>query len=189
MFVIQGIFTDYKQPFAITYLGASLMVVYLPIAFIKDLICSSMRKRSSKSGKIRNADIDNTFSDGLDSQNLHEKQKILEMEMQGSLTRRDNEADLAAEEERSLIAKHKGGMEMLKQDKELTTKQIALYGFYIAPVWFMTEVRYFIAALLLTCWYWYFYSLLANALTFPKIILKNKVWKFNLLSTHVFEMD
>ncbi|XXG71187.1 hypothetical protein AAC387_Pa07g0498 [Persea americana] len=137
--VTQGIFTDYKQPFAITYLGASLMVVYLPIAFIKDLICSSMRKRSSKSGKIRNADIDNTFSDGLDSQNLHEKQKILEMEMQGSLTRKDNEADLAAEEERSLIAKHKGGMEMLKQDKELTTKQIALYGFYIAPVWFMTE--------------------------------------------------
>ncbi|GMP89617.1 hypothetical protein CsSME_00041109 [Camellia sinensis var. sinensis] len=39
-----GIFTDYKQPFAVTYLGVSLMVVYLLIAFIKDWICSIIRK-------------------------------------------------------------------------------------------------------------------------------------------------
>ncbi|GMP89616.1 hypothetical protein CsSME_00041109 [Camellia sinensis var. sinensis] len=42
--VTQGIFTDYKQPFAVTYLGVSLMVVYLLIAFIKDWICSIIRK-------------------------------------------------------------------------------------------------------------------------------------------------
>ncbi|KAF2313041.1 hypothetical protein GH714_008866 [Hevea brasiliensis] len=38
--VTQNIFEKYKQPFALTYLGVSLMVVYLPIAFIKDWFCS-----------------------------------------------------------------------------------------------------------------------------------------------------
>ncbi|KAK1300103.1 hypothetical protein QJS10_CPB13g00321 [Acorus calamus] len=49
--VTQGIFADYKQPFAVTYLGASLMVIYLPIAFIKDWICGILRNRSSKKSK------------------------------------------------------------------------------------------------------------------------------------------
>ncbi|OMO90780.1 Carbohydrate-binding-like protein [Corchorus olitorius] len=39
--VTQDIFTDYKQPFAVTYLGASLMVIYLPIAWLKDWYLSN----------------------------------------------------------------------------------------------------------------------------------------------------
>lgn len=38
--VTQRIFEMYKQPFAITYLGVSLMVVYLPIALVRDWFCS-----------------------------------------------------------------------------------------------------------------------------------------------------
>ncbi|KAK4401289.1 putative transporter [Sesamum angolense] len=49
--VTQGIFTDYKQPFAVTYLGASLMVIYLPIAFFKDWICNFLKRRSRESGQ------------------------------------------------------------------------------------------------------------------------------------------
>jgi len=37
---LQNIYEKYKQPFALTYLGASLMVVFLPIAFMKDWFCS-----------------------------------------------------------------------------------------------------------------------------------------------------
>ncbi|EEF46931.1 uncharacterized transporter C405.03c [Ricinus communis] len=133
--VTQGIFTDYKQPFAVTYLGASLMVVYLPIAFLKDWICKILKHRSSKSGK--DAGSLNECSDGLNSPL---SQKIFEMELQGTLTRKDSEADLSSEAEgKPLVPRHKDDLNVLKHDKELTTREIATYGFYIAPIWFVTE--------------------------------------------------
>ncbi|XP_031279606.1 uncharacterized vacuolar membrane protein YML018C-like isoform X1 [Pistacia vera] len=128
--VTQGIFTDYKQPFAVTYLGASLMVVYLPIAFIKDWLCNFLKRRSSKSGK--DAESLNGSSAALDSPLGH---KIFEMELQGTYTRKDSEVDLSSHEEGlPLVSK-------LKDDshKELTTKEVAKFGFYIAPIWFLTE--------------------------------------------------
>lgn len=137
--VTQGIFTDYKQPFAVTYLGASLMVVYLPIAFIKDWLCDYLRRRSSKSGK--NAENMNESTIGLDSPLKYiGVQKLFETELQGVLTRKDSEADLSAQEEDCLLViKHKDDADILKQDRELTTREIASYGFYIAPIWFITE--------------------------------------------------
>ncbi|ONI34459.1 hypothetical protein PRUPE_1G483500 [Prunus persica] len=89
--VTQDIFTDYKQPFAVTYLGASLMVVYIPIAFIKDWLCNLLKRRSSKSEAI------------------------------------------------PLVSKYKDDLTVPKHDKEVTARQIATYGFYIAPLWFFTE--------------------------------------------------
>ncbi|XP_023524250.1 uncharacterized vacuolar membrane protein YML018C-like [Cucurbita pepo subsp. pepo] len=116
--VTQDIFTAYKQPFAITYLGASLMVVYLPIAFLKDWFCSLVRTHSSKSGAETNLDV----------------------ELQGSFTRKDSDADFSAHSEGSpLVSKNKDDPCILKQEKELTNKEIAAYGFYIAPIWFVTE--------------------------------------------------
>ncbi|XP_065850631.1 uncharacterized vacuolar membrane protein YML018C [Euphorbia lathyris] len=131
--VTQDIFTDYKQPFAVTYLGASLMVVYLPIAFLKDWICKILKRRSSKSGKA--SGTINESSDGLSS-----PLKIFEMELQGTLTRKDSEADFSAQEEgKPLVSRFKDDSNVLKHDKELTTREIATYGFYIAPIWFVTE--------------------------------------------------
>ncbi|XP_022981813.1 uncharacterized vacuolar membrane protein YML018C-like [Cucurbita maxima] len=116
--VTQDIFTAYKQPFAITYLGASLMVVYLPIAFLKDWFCSLVRSHSSKSGAETNLDV----------------------ELQGSFTRKDSDADFSAHSEGSpLVSRNKDAPCILKQEKELTNKEIAAYGFYIAPIWFVTE--------------------------------------------------
>ncbi|XP_068642540.1 uncharacterized transporter C405.03c-like [Aristolochia californica] len=134
--VTQGIFTDYRQPFAVTYLGASLMVVYLPIAFIKDWLCRLLRKRSSKGGK--KAETGDKTSSGLNSPiKLNGMQIVLEMEMHASLNRKDSESDLSAQEEASsFISKD---VDMMKQNKELSTGEIAKYGFYIAPIWFITE--------------------------------------------------
>ncbi|XP_071723950.1 uncharacterized vacuolar membrane protein YML018C-like [Rutidosis leptorrhynchoides] len=39
--ITQRIFESYKQPFALTYLGVSMMVVYLPVAFFKDCVSGS----------------------------------------------------------------------------------------------------------------------------------------------------
>ncbi|KAE8687462.1 hypothetical protein F3Y22_tig00111014pilonHSYRG00007 [Hibiscus syriacus] len=88
--VTQDIFTDYKQPFAVTYLGASLMVIYLPVAFIKDWVCNILRRRSSKTVKDIES-LDETSTE-LNSPLRH---KIYEMELQGTLVRKDSDADLS----------------------------------------------------------------------------------------------
>lgn len=137
--VTQDIFTDYKQPFAVTYLGASLMVVYLPIAFLKDWFLNFLKRRSSKSSK--NAESMSEFSAGFSSTiKYNGGQKNYELELPGALTRKDSEADLSPDAEgRPLVAKHKDDAHILKQDRELTTREVAIYGFYIAPIWFITE--------------------------------------------------
>ncbi|XP_021887755.1 uncharacterized vacuolar membrane protein YML018C [Carica papaya] len=62
------------------------------------------------------------------------------MEMHGTLTRKDSETDLSPDcEARPLVSKHKDDSHMLKQIKEVTTKEIATFGFYLAPIWFVTE--------------------------------------------------
>lgn len=119
--VTQGIFTDYKQPFAVTYLGASLMVVYLPIAFIKDCIYSYLKRRASRSSK------------SISTENG--AMKMFEIEIQGSINRKDSEGDISAQEEEMLLVP----ADTAKQNKELTTREVATYGFYIAPIWFVTE--------------------------------------------------
>ncbi|KAL8090037.1 putative transporter C405.03c [Apium graveolens] len=119
--VTQGIFTDYKQPFAVTYLGASLMVVYLPIAFLKDCIYSYLKKRTSRSSKSIS-----TENGAI---------KMFEIEIQGSINRKDSEGDISAQEEEMLLVP----ADTVKQNKELTTREVATYGFYIAPIWFVTE--------------------------------------------------
>ncbi|EXB80730.1 putative vacuolar membrane protein [Morus notabilis] len=132
--VTQGIFTDYKQPFAVTYLGASLMVVYLPIAFIKDWLCNFIKRRSLKGAK--SVESLNEFSGGFGSP----LKKDYELELQGTLTRKDSEANLSPHAEgRPLVPRHKDDLYGLKQVKHLTTREVATYGFYIAPIWFITE--------------------------------------------------
>ncbi|XWS70458.1 hypothetical protein CRYUN_Cryun03dG0050000 [Craigia yunnanensis] len=133
--VTQDIFTDYKQPFAVTYLGASLLVIYLPIAFIKDWLCNLLRRRSSKTVK----DIESVDESSVEL-NSPLRHKTYEMELQGTLTRKDSGADLSPHTEgKPLVPKNKDEVHFLKQDKELTTREIATFGFYIAPIWFVTE--------------------------------------------------
>ncbi|XP_010907011.1 uncharacterized transporter C405.03c [Elaeis guineensis] len=140
--VTQGIFTDYKQPFAVTYLGASLMVVYLPIAFIKDWLCNFFKRHSSKRGRI--SEIIIKSPSGLDSSlKISGMQKILEMESQAPLTKKDSELELSAQqEEKPLIVKLdevEVEVEVLKENRTLTTREIAVYACYLAPLWFVTE--------------------------------------------------
>ncbi|KAL8216338.1 hypothetical protein R6Q57_023175 [Mikania cordata] len=128
--VTQGIFTDYKQPFAVTYLGASLMVIYLPIAFIKDWIYKLIKKGKNQS------------SVGLDS---HLKyiggSTMFEMEVEvSSISRKGSDQDISYQEEGNpLVPKIKSDNLSLKHETKVTTREVATYGFYIAPIWFVTE--------------------------------------------------
>ena len=135
---MQDIFIVYKQPFAVTYLGASLMVVYLPIAFIKDWFYKLFKHRSSKTAKI--VKVGEEFS--IRSTSPHKGnggQKNSEVEL-ASVTRKDSDADLSLHEEAVPLVTKYNDANATKADKELTTREIATYGFYIAPIWFITEV-------------------------------------------------
>nr|XP_043607481.1 uncharacterized transporter C405.03c [Erigeron canadensis] len=128
--VTQGIFTDYKQPFAVTYLGASLMVIYLPIAFIKDWIYRLIKKRKSQ------------LSAGLNSPLKYiGGSTMFEMQVEGSaISRKASDHDITDQEEGNpLVPKIKGDSLPLKHETEITTREVATYGFYIAPIWFVTE--------------------------------------------------
>ncbi|KAK6912592.1 EamA domain, partial [Dillenia turbinata] len=137
--VTQGIFEGYKQPFAVTYLGASLMVVYLPLAFLKDWICNFLKRKSSKTGK--SVESLKESSAGLGSPVKYiGGQKIIEVELPVSFSRKDSEEEFSIQEEgKPFIPKGKDVSDTQKQERELTTKEVAKYGFYIAPIWFITE--------------------------------------------------
>ncbi|KAL2318060.1 hypothetical protein Fmac_031936 [Flemingia macrophylla] len=135
--VTQDIFIVYKQPFAVTYLGASLMVVYLPIAFIKDFLYKLLKHSSSKKN-AKDEDKSSIMSSSPFKGNEVQKQKNTEVELD-SVIRKDSDPDLSTHEEgKPLVAKYNDA-NVIKAEKELTTREIATYGFYIAPIWFITE--------------------------------------------------
>ncbi|MED6208035.1 hypothetical protein PIB30_041293 [Stylosanthes scabra] len=135
--VTQDIFTDYKQPFAVTYLGASLMVVYLPVSFIKDWLCNLLKRRSSKGGRNEVTDSDG-FSGNSSPLKANGVQKNFELEL-GNVGRKDSDLDLSSlSETKPLVARY-NDPNVLKVERPVTAKEVARYGFCIAPIWFMTE--------------------------------------------------
>lgn len=138
---MQDIYNAYRQPFAVTYLGASLMVVYLPIAFIKDWFYRKMKNCSSRSGKL--AETVRDSADILDSPLKYVEQKISAMELEGNLVKKNSELNLSLEDEKPLL--DEGSR---KQDRELTKWEIVRYGLYLAPLWFSVEVTEFLLVFL-----------------------------------------
>uniref|UniRef100_A0A0D9WAA9 Uncharacterized protein n=1 Tax=Leersia perrieri TaxID=77586 RepID=A0A0D9WAA9_9ORYZ len=135
--VTQGIFTKYKQPFAITYLGASLMIIYIPLSFLKDIICNLLRRYSSSSraSKVMNK---SSFGGSAPLKN-GEFQKMLEMESQKTLVINYTDVDIPVIEEAKPLICGINECDDVFKEQELSTKQIAMYGLYLCPIWFVTE--------------------------------------------------
>lgn len=112
------------------------MVIYLPIACIKDCLYNILKRRSRKNGQGEGA------CPGLGSPLEYiGGQKIFEVEIQGSLKSKDSELDLVKHEEtKPLVSPQGGDARNIKLGKQVTTKEIAMYGFCLAPLWFITEV-------------------------------------------------
>jgi solute carrier family 35 protein F5 len=128
--VTQGIFTDYKQPFAVTYLGASLMVIYLPLALLKDWIYDNVMKKKTKSTTVISEIITKPA-----------QKVILEMESLSPLSRKDSGVDISSQTDEESIAliTYTTGSEFSKEKLAVPTMEIVKYGFYLAPIWFVTE--------------------------------------------------
>uniref|UniRef100_A0A7N0TA06 EamA domain-containing protein n=1 Tax=Kalanchoe fedtschenkoi TaxID=63787 RepID=A0A7N0TA06_KALFE len=121
--ITQRIFTEYRQPFALTYLGVSLMAIYLPIAALKDLVCGLQDRLCDKSDRSTL-----TFPTELDIPLVVNESQL----HRGEVTN----LDLSDREEGwPLTFKHEDGRER----SELSTWQIVKCSLYLAPIWFVTE--------------------------------------------------
>ncbi|KAF5936358.1 hypothetical protein HYC85_027487 [Camellia sinensis] len=135
--VTQRIFKEYTQPFALTYLGASLMVIYLPIAIFKDWICSLLDKNLLNI--LYNDSPFLSSSIGLNMPlRINDMHYIPEDDVKKfQITDVDFNQ---AEEGRSLTYKNKENeTQMLTESSELSSWDIAKCSFYLAPIWFVTE--------------------------------------------------
>ncbi|XP_030530584.2 uncharacterized vacuolar membrane protein YML018C-like [Rhodamnia argentea] len=144
--VTQGVFKDYKQPFAVTYLGTSLLAFYLPIAFFKDWLLKSLKSRTSESGD--SAETVDAICAAPDSPGKNNgKQSNMEMENQGNLTVVDStgkELHLL-EEGKAFVLEAEDG-DIAKQEEKMNSKQILKVACTLAPIWFVSE--YFMNAAL-----------------------------------------
>ncbi|KAF9614350.1 hypothetical protein IFM89_018103 [Coptis chinensis] len=131
--VTQRIFVEYKQPFALTYLGVSLLVIYLPIAFLKDWIYSLVATCLFKNVACEKSDL--SFL-GLDTP--FRVNPSLETELRSCLI---SDLDLSRKEEgQPLLDKScKNEDDLLEKNSGLCSWDIAKRSFCIAPVWFTTE--------------------------------------------------
>ncbi|KAL3744399.1 hypothetical protein ACJRO7_013640 [Eucalyptus globulus] len=144
--VTQGVFEDYDQPFAVTYLGISLLAFYLPIAFFKDWLLKSLRSRTSESGD--SAETVDAISVGPDSPGKNNgKQSNIEMQNQEKSTVGDStgkELHLL-EEGKAFVLEEKDDV-IVEQEEKLNGKQILKVACILAPIWFASE--YFMNAAL-----------------------------------------
>lgn len=123
LFSMQRIFREYKQPFSLTYLGLSLMVVYLPIAALKDRICSSLGTSTALHIRLR----------------INELHHSAETDITSSLI---TDTDLSNREEGRPVMDKNGVDEphFLAKSNQLRPWEIAKCGLILTPAWFVTEV-------------------------------------------------
>lgn len=135
--ITQKIFREYRQPFALTYLGVSLMVIYLPIALLRDCFCSFLDKNMFKNlfGNLSLTSTSNALHIPL---RINELNNSLETDLRSSLI---SGKDLSEREEGwPLIAKSDEDEPcVLEQRSELNSWAIAKCSLYLTPIWFITE--------------------------------------------------
>ncbi|KAG6608315.1 hypothetical protein SDJN03_01657, partial [Cucurbita argyrosperma subsp. sororia] len=127
--ITQRIFTEYKQPFALSYLGVSLMVVYLPVAVVKDLVYSLLNpdllNDHENDGSVPSSSIG--LGVPLKFNEIHYN---FDEDLKSCLT---SDKDLSEEEEGQLL------MSNFESHHKVSTREIIERSLYLTPIWFTTE--------------------------------------------------
>ncbi|OIT32868.1 PREDICTED: uncharacterized transporter C405.03c-like [Nicotiana attenuata] len=135
--VTQKIFVEYKHPFAVTYLGISLMAIFLPIAVCKDWLCSLLEKSSLK--KLYNKNLI------LDSSVLDVPLKLNDMHNHPEGALKDYftaDMDYSSPEEALALVdiNHKDEFHFLEEEgHDRNSWDLVKCSLYLAPLWFATE--------------------------------------------------
>ncbi|MBA0611722.1 hypothetical protein Godav_012384, partial [Gossypium davidsonii] len=107
-----GIFEDYKHPFVVSYIGTSLLTLYLPLAFFKDFLLKLLRGLQGP----QNPSVQHDDKHRINLKTLP-----------------DHVIKLGTKEEGNDV------MESQKNDGMLGAMQVVAFGFCMAPIWFATE--------------------------------------------------
>ncbi|XP_057722742.1 uncharacterized vacuolar membrane protein YML018C-like [Arachis stenosperma] len=128
--ITQRIFRVYKQPFALTYIGVSMMVVYLPISVLKDWIYNSMKNLY----RNLHRDYNNVPF------RMHEIQQQPQTDLKSSLI---TDKHIKEAEEGVVLVKKEGHDESHQLvDAECYGNgswEIAKCCLYLTPIWFAAE--------------------------------------------------
>lgn len=130
--VTQSIFTAYKHPFVLTYIGASLMVVYLPIAVVKDWIYLYVKSRCNSRDKARDISLEIAYvkSTGIPGSPL---------KANGVLKGSDPDLQHLILETGEVDTVDESGGDIIENPGSFTSWDLAKNSFYLAPLWFLTE--------------------------------------------------
>ncbi|CAK9329659.1 unnamed protein product [Citrullus colocynthis] len=150
--IIQGIFVDYEHPFVVTYVGTSMLVAYLSIAFIRECIGKMVRShfRNENSGEVAELQAplllaieERTNQSSIGDDNNNNNNIISEVENS------DVQCMVNIIQSEALRVNRNGGYECEAKNLEMTilkteeakfsTKQIAILALAIGPIWFASE--------------------------------------------------
>ncbi|KAL0323971.1 UNVERIFIED_CONTAM: putative vacuolar membrane protein [Sesamum calycinum] len=135
--VTQKIFTEYRQPFALTYLWISLMVVYLPIALCRDLIYNLLDRKWIE--KIYGKKSISNSLVGLDFPlKVSEKQDDPEVALK-SYFMTDMSLGETEVGQPLLFKNQEDEFQRLEETHELSSWEVIKCSLYLAPIWFITE--------------------------------------------------
>lgn len=135
--VTQSIFEAYNHPFILTFLGVSLMVVYLPLAFVKDWIylygkrCYPSKHTASIEIVSMKSDIGHPHSP-LKGNGLL---KDSDPDLQGLLSTTEESFSL----EEGTTIELDNSIKFLDNSSEPTSWEIAKKSLSITPLWLLTE--------------------------------------------------
>lgn len=135
--VTQKIFTEYRQPFALTYLWISLMVVFLPISMFRDFVCKYLDRKW-----IKDTYGNNSLSNSLAGIDISLKGSGSQDDLEGALNSYLM-ADMSLGEQEVgqplLLKNQEDEFYKLEEKHERSLREIILCSLYLAPIWFITE--------------------------------------------------
>ncbi|KAJ8768149.1 hypothetical protein K2173_021089 [Erythroxylum novogranatense] len=130
--VTQGLFTDYEHPFMMAYVGTSLLVIYLPIGFIKDWWLRSVRNNGDNEEETSDKSGDDNLEHNSVSANL-------DIEQRGTVAKDSSMVVGVTENENPAMSENNEDTNSKKISSYQETKRAATIGFFFAPIWFFTE--------------------------------------------------
>ncbi|XP_006346991.1 uncharacterized transporter C405.03c-like [Solanum tuberosum] len=135
--VTQKIFVEYKQPFAVTYLGISLMAIFLPVAVCKDRLCSLLEQSSLKKLYTDNLLLDEDSVLGvplkLNVMHDHPEGALKDYSIAGMDYNDPKEGFPLVD------INQKDEFHFLKKGDEHNSWDLVKCSLYLAPIWFATE--------------------------------------------------
>lgn len=135
---LQRILEEYEQPFAITYVGVSLMVIFLPISVCKDWICGAVNKKLQDRNLFLEPSTGLYIPLRMNEVNPNSPQAftiypLTDMDDLNAAEEGNNNSFTSDEE-------FEDGFPVLENSHDLTSLEIIKYSLCLAPVWFITEV-------------------------------------------------